>query len=453
MNSRPRLSDLRSVGCALFAAAIASAFARTSHAQSGSPASDTQSIDFAEAMHRARRNVPAVLAAIGQARAAEVQISAAHAVLLPLVTGSLTASGTASNSTTTAVGPGPVQQPLGNADAVITGRWTIWDFGRTALAVRATTANARSAAEDEHNAERVAVAQAAAAYFVVLADQQLVLEFQRTLEQRRQELEVTQGLVHAGTHPPIEGIRAQVTEEQAELDVTSAQVTVETDMATLAAALALDPARPLVVSQPGLISADDNPRHAADVAVATRPEVASARARLLGAEEQLQFARALWRPSLFVSGTGDTGYVEFTNGTGSLRANTTASAGISTPIFDATISVSVHAAEANLSVARANLDQQILNVRTDAAQAVAQVRAARQALAQSLQLAREAGANFDQAHGRYQSGVASILEIVDAQTADANARLGVVRARFQLELAEVRLLAAIGRIDDIERHQ
>ena len=51
---------------------------------------------------------------------------------------------------------------------------------------------------------------------------------------------------------------------------------------------------------------------------------------------------------------------------------------------------------------------------------------------------------------RYAAGVAPVLELVDAQAADQTARVNVVRARLQLELARVRLLGAVGRLGDLD---
>jgi outer membrane protein TolC len=77
---------------------------------------------------------------------------------------------------------------------------------------------------------------------------------------------------------------------------------------------------------------------------------------------------------------------------------------------------------------------------------------ARLTLDQARELASQATANLQQARGRYESGVANILELIDAQTADATARIGVVRARFQLQLAEVRLLSATDDLEAFAQH-
>nr|MBP6834176.1 TolC family protein [Deltaproteobacteria bacterium] len=66
---------------------------------------------------------------------------------------------------------------------------------------------------------------------------------------------------------------------------------------------------------------------------------------------------------------------------------------------------------------------------------------------QSERLAAGTAANLELATGRYQGGAAPLLEVVDAQAADASARIAVVRARLNLALSRAQLLAATGRLE------
>jgi outer membrane protein TolC len=92
-----------------------------------------------------------------------------------------------------------------------------------------------------------------------------------------------------------------------------------------------------------------------------------------------------------------------------------------------------------------------LQVRAAAVQAAINLRASRVSLEQAERLVANAAANLDQATGRYQSGAAPLLETIDAQAADAGARITVVRARLALQIAQVNLLIATGDLERLVR--
>ena len=72
-------------------------------------------------------------------------------------------------------------------------------------------------------------------------------------------------------------------------------------------------------------------------------------------------------------------------------------------------------------------------------------------LVQAERLAEVAAANLEQAAGRYEQGAAALLELVDAQAADASARIAVLRARLSAMTSRAQLLAATGDLESISR--
>jgi outer membrane protein TolC len=420
-----------------------------------------QTLTLAEVVGIARQNPPAVLQAIAREQAALAQVDLARTPLLPSLSATVSGNVFASNggfvSAGGATGGSATFSASGWVDGSLSARWTIWDFGRTALGVRAALESARGAREDVRAAERSAISQAAAAYFVLLADEEIAAQNRATVQQRERQLEISRGLVEAGARPPIEQTRAEVALDSARLDLTVADATARNDAASLAAAVALDPTRPVRAVRPREIPVDDDPTRAADTAAATRPEVAAARARLAQAEAQLSATRAAYYPVLSANASGSVRYTERFTGAGAPVGTPSelgsAAVALSVPIFDPTLRANVRAAEAQVAQARAVVTQQVLGVRTEAVQAALAVRSARQALAQAERLAAGAAANLAQAEGRYAAGVAPQLELVDAQAADATARVQVARARLQFEVAKVRLLTAIGRVTELEGRQ
>jgi outer membrane protein TolC len=414
-------------------------------------------IALADVAQFARENVPTVLVAMATARVAESQIGLARTAMQPTLsalidgaaefrTGPAATGGIATYTSTAVAGEGALNLS-----------WTLWDFGRTALNVEAAERAYNSARQDVRAAERLAVSLAATAYYALLADEELVATTEETVRQRERELEITRGLVTGGARAQIERTRAQVALDTARLDLSTAQGAVLNDAAALASTLAIDPVIPLRVARPRELPIDDNPAHAADAAVDSRPEIAAARARVQAAESAVAAAYAGWRPSLFIRGNGTVQFIVSRTDSLGMSMNEVGPAfgaagilGLNIPIFDPTVLANVRVAQAQLANARARVAQQVLAVRTDAVQAALGVRSARQAVAEAERLAAGAAANLQQAEGRYRAGAAPLLELVDAQAADAMARIAVIRVRFQLEAAKVRLLGSVGRLRDLE---
>jgi outer membrane protein len=421
--------------------------------------SGARSLTLAEAVLIAQRDPPTVLAAIARIRAAEAQIPLVRAALLPSLSGTVLGNINASNgSTNSGLMTGQSTSLTASIGTSLNGRWTIWDFGRTGLNVDAAELNARAARADASSASRVAVSQAATAYFTALADQELIASATETVRQREREAQIAHGLVDAGARPPIEGTRSDVALESARLDLITATVSTQNDIASLAAALALDPSVPIEIQHPRQLTLDDDPAHAAAEAERTRPEIAGARLALERAETQLAAARANYRPSIAAAASGGISFAyQYVDRSGAVSDSLgpsergAASIELDVPIYDPVINANIRIAEANVAVARTTVAQQVLTARTEAVQAAIQLRAARQALAQSERLAAGAAANLAQAQGRYEAGAAPLLELVDAQAADATARVAVVRARWQFELSKVRLLGAVGHLDTLGR--
>ncbi len=188
-------------------------------------------------------------------------------------------------------------------------------------------------------------------------------------------------------------------------------------------------------------------------AVANRPEFAAARQRLAQAESQASAARSGRLPTLAAQASGTVNYSERLQGQGAfgISEQLQGAVTLSWPVFDPTVQANVRVADANVTTARETLAQQSLQVRAAAVQAAINLHAARLTLDQSERLAATAAANLDQATGRYQAGAAPLLELVDAQAADASARYTVVRARLAFQIARVNLLTATGEIERLAR--
>lgn len=410
-------------------------------------------LTLAEALRRGREDPPAVRTALARAAATEAQIDQARAGYYPTVTASGSASmGFSDQPVLSNVRYQSVTVGMG---ANVTARIPIYDFGRTSNNVEAATRSSGAAREDLRAARLSAMASVAAAYLTVLSDQEVINAARATITQREAHLRIAEGLVAAGARPPIERTRAVVDLDVGRLDLSTAEARERNDRATLAAALGIDPLRDVTLTavEGDALRADDDPARAAAAAVANRAEFAAARVRLSQAEAQASAARSGRLPTLSAQASGAVNYSERITGQGAFGVSEQlqGSVTLSWPMFDPSVNANVRIADANVTTARETLAQQSLQVRSAAVQAAINLRTAAVTLEQSEHFATSAAANLEQANGRYQSGAAALLELVDAQAADASARYAVIRARLSLQIARVNLLTATGELGRLAR--
>lgn len=414
-------------------------------------------VSLGDALRRAASDPPSVLAALARVEASSLQTAVSRAAYLPTVNLSTSPSFSFSDRPTIAAGVGParLQSAAVGIDATASARMTLYDFGRTASAVRAAEAGLEVSRADARTARLQSLSAAAVGYLTVLNDRENLASLDATIAQREARVRIAEGLVSAGTRPAIEALRARLDLESSRLERAAAEERAASNLAALASALGIDPLRAVRVLpiEDGALNAPLDPRDAADRAVAARPEFAAARLRVAQAEAQLSQVRAGRLPTLGASANLSASYAEVLTGNGLGGISESASAGLSLswPLFDPTVRANIDVAIANVAVARRNLDAQTLSVRTAAVQAAVSARAAQNTLAQAERLAEVAAANLEQAAGRYAQGAAQLLELVDAQAADAGARVAVLRARLSSLIAQAQLLAATGELEAMAR--
>ena len=120
----------------------------------------------------------------------------------------------------------------------ISGSQTVYDGypgGRAAGAVQQADYTYRAAQVTYDAARKSVVYQVKQAYYTVLGDQNTVLVRQAAVAQAKENLAQLQGLLAAQRATPLDVLQAQVTLTQAQLDLRTAQNTVEVDRKTLSA--------------------------------------------------------------------------------------------------------------------------------------------------------------------------------------------------------------------------
>jgi len=179
-------------------------------------------------------------------------------------------------------------------------------------------------------------------------------------------------------------------------------------------------------------------------ALEQRPEMRLSRTAQAGAQLNLRLSELGNRPklSLDVSVGAKNGYQPNLN---TLKANFTAGVAVDFPVFDGFRTRSATAAsDAELRALEAETKALELRVVTEVDQAITDVRASTEKIGTAELQVRQAEQALVMAQTRYAAGVITNLDLLDVQTALAEARLTETKAQLDLVLSRYALDQAAG---------
>lgn len=327
--------------------------------------------------------------------------------------------------------------------------WNALDAARSARIDQAES-SLQASAHALQSAEQAAMLAAAELFFQARAARELVLDAELSLGRREQQQRATTELVQAGTRSPVDVQRA-------EIEVTSARYLLELRrneerslLAALAAALGRGPDEWVVPAEAELATLESATSPAAVRALATRdsPEAKRLDAQVEAAHKAHDAAVFARLPTLGVAATGSLSYLDVRRGLGIDGHQFGAAVGAFVRFAGLDPAVWARADVASAEVAEAERARAALHHRLGA-DAVAAFyalertrieRARADAMLQSAARAREAQ------HGRYAAGVSSLLELLDAEELEQEARLRRIEARRDAAISLARLLATCGQL-------
>jgi outer membrane protein len=322
----------------------------------------------------------------------------------------------------------------------------IYDFGQTADKSRAAGLNVDATRGSEQTTKLGVLLSVRRAYFAARANKELVDVARETLDDQNKHLLQVQGMVLAGTQPPIALAQQKAAVANATVQLITSQNGYETSKAQLNQAAGIAGGTDYDVSDHDLepVADEDQPLETLVAkALVTRPELSVLAKQRQAAEATLSSARGTYGPSVAASaGVTDVG-VKLDQ----LVPNWNAGVGVTWPVFQGGLTRGlVHQAEAGIESVDAQQSVAEAQVRLDVDSARLAVRAAKAtigAVNDALSSARE---QLRLAEQRYATGVGSIIELNDAQVTYTTAAAQVVSARYGLATARAQLLAALGRI-------
>lgn len=325
--------------------------------------------------------------------------------------------------------------------------WAMIDPARPSR-VHAATEAFHAGEQASESAKQKAELTALELYLDAIAATSLVEDARINVARRSGQYEAVSGLVHAGLRQPVDAQRA-------EIEVVSARYTLsirEDDeiaaFSLLSSAMGRNPTarvRPDGLAD-SLFDVRWSPELAASLARANRPEVK--RDGMLTESRKAEHGAAVLArlPVLGVSGTGNISYLDVITGVGigGYQYGGSAIGYVKWTGLDPATWFQGPVTEAAATEANRQLDLTIQTVATEAVQATYTLRSMRIARERAEAVLRIAETTRTTQDGRYRTGVGSLLELLDAEAVEQQARQRRIEATRDENLAGARLLAACG---------
>jgi outer membrane protein len=389
----------------------------------------------------ALRNNPQTQLSWSQARIGAAQYGAASAAYLPTVDGSVNAAYSQTTVGQTLGGVGTRRSVTPGA----TLSYLLFDFGGRSGTVAAAR-DAAIALDLTHNATLQNVAlQVEGAYFTLQAQRGLLTAAQLSLAEADTNLNSARQRNAAGVATIADVLQAEVLQAQAQLNLETVQGNLQTARGALAVAMGLRADAPYELAPTNdsisvsFVSADLDTL--INRALENRPDLAAARVQIMQSQAEVRVARSAQLPSVQLGSTLTHPYSSQPNASGtSINVNI----GIAIPIFNLARPYNLMAAEAQVdaftaraSLLRTQIAQQVFTSYYGLQTATRQVRTANVLLTSATR-------SEEVARARYRAGVGTILDLLTAQAALANARAQQAQARWVWSAALAQLSYDVG---------
>jgi outer membrane protein TolC len=391
-------------------------------------ASRLQTLSLTDVMDLALGNSPVTRISWAQARAAAAAYGSANGRFLPTVTADI------NGGPARAISANPARLPANRTTLTptVSLQYLLFDFGARSGGSRAAR-EALYAADFTHNASvQTVLLQTQQAYFAYQSARGVLEGSRQTVATAKENLAAADRRHEVGLATIADVLQARTAMAQAELLAQSADGALRAARANLALNMGFDAGRTFEVAVDTAAFPLRELAENVDTLIARaerdRPDLAAARALVRQSEAQIAVARSATMPTLTLGSTAGRSFANVTALEGQTYALTL---GLSIPIFSGNArQYDVVTATENASAASARAEQARLQTAAQVYTSYYGLRTAAQRVTTSQALLSTALQSEQVARGRYQEGVGSILDVLLAQSALADARSQAVTARW-----------------------
>lgn len=339
---------------------------------------------------------------------------------------------------------GEFYQSSGN----LTLSWLLYDFGARAASHRRAQALLDAALANNDRDVQTLLSNVLQAYYQLRTAEAQLIATRETETTSRSSLDAAETRKDVGVSTPADVLQARTAHSQLLLARIQAEGSVALARGQLANSMGLDAQQAVVLAPPPTRKNTAALSNHADALVALarqrRPDLLSSEAQVQAAKGDIDAARASGRPTLRFNAS------EALTETEGRGRNERGAIGLTLNIpiftgFDTTYRI--RGAEARLRGAEASHARLSQQIALDVWTAYQQIKTAEQALQSTEVLLTSARASQDVAFGRYKAGVGSVLDLLSAQAALADARQQQVGSAYSLDIARANLALALGALD------
>ena len=315
--------------------------------------------------------------------------------------------------------------------------YLLFDFGGRTGSIEEAR-QALIAANGSHNATiQDQVLKVELAYYQYLYARALEQAEEAAVKEAQTSLDAASRRREAGVGTIADVLQAKTALSQAQLALESTEGQLQTTRGALALSMGLPANLPYDIAPPGdttlPLGITDSVDTLIERAARERPDLAAARAEARAAQARVSVARSQALPSLSVGGSGGETY--FFNNPASGNSYT-ATLTLQVPLFSGwsqiyNVKAAAAAAQAAAQAER-GLEQQVIYQVFNSYYAL---RTATQRVRTSADLLASATQSEQVALGRYRAGAGSLLDLLTAQAALADARAQSIQARFSWYVA------------------
>jgi outer membrane protein len=414
------------------------------YSQIGSP--DSLSLD--KAIHMAINTYPSIQASKASITAADAQIVQNQSGYYPTVDGVVDYARLSPISEFTLPGVGTIPlYPANNYDFHVGARQTLYDFGKRSVSVENARSNKETALENAESIKSALAYQVVDIFHSILYLQENTTVLKKQIDALEEHLDITQKRLRAGTITDFEVLTTQVRIANTRNQIVDNSAMLANQISILKALIGVGSDAQLTIN--GDFNSDSiaiNPDSLKTLALNNLPELKSSRSTEHSADLQYRLEGLHDRPSLtanLVFGIKN-GY---TPNMDKLRANWIAGLGLQAPIFNGFLTRGrKDQAAANISAAKYRTQDLERRAISAVEQAMNNVKAAQERLATSELQVAQADQAVSLAQTRYKSGTATNLDLLDAETALANARLVRLKALYDIAKSRYALMKTTGAV-------
>lgn len=335
--------------------------------------------------------------------------------------------------------------------ASLTLSWLLFDFGTRS----ATLENARQllvAATSTLDATvQTVFLTALHAYYGAQAAQSALGSAKESEKAAQQSLTAAQIRYQAGTATLADRLQAQTAFSQAVLNRVKAEGTLQSAYGMLANVMGSETPRTLRLDELPAVELDTTFERNVETLIKEarqqRPDLAAAQAQIHAAQANVNVARTTHLPTISLN-AGPAWQNIIVNGSSITTPTNSIGLTLSLPIFSGFENAyRIRAAQAQVDIATAQRDTLRLQVALEVWTEYQSLITSHHSLKTTADLLASAEQSAHVAVGRYRAGVGTMLDVLNAQSTLASARVQRIQSTVDWHLSRIRLAKAIGTLD------